>query len=729
MSESTHADALLEIGTEELPPSFFYSAIEQLKTLAEKKLAQARLAYDKIETLGTPRRLVLQITKLATLQPSQTRKVRGPAKAIAFDSQGKPTPALFGFLKSQNAALEQVEIQEISGKPYVFVSIHEKGKLTRELLAEIFPDIIRQLSFPKSMRWNGNFSFGRPIRWLVALLESEIIPFEIAGVKTSNTSYGHRFLSQGPIFIPSLKQYSECLQKAFVIPDHLVRRSLIEKQAKTLAMEKSAQIYRHELLLDEVTLLVEYPTSFLGHFQEHFLSLPQEVLITVMQHHQRYFPLINAQGELLPYFIAVRNGNEEGLEEVRLGNEQVLQARFKDAQYFFETDRKKNLLDRAEMLNKVVFQKNLGTMKQKVKRLQDLVIEASLIMFHKDIDLEIRSQEELEKLVLLSKCDLTTQMVFELPELQGVMGKEYAKLEGYSPVVCQAILDHYLPRFQGDIFPETNVGALLGILDRIDTLVGSFGLHLEPSGSSDPLGLRRACTTLLQILIEKKLDLNLKWLIEKAHHEYKEQGFQLDFAPEKFENFLFERTETLWKGGGIRYDLFRAFRDGRQYYPEDSPDEAKETPLLLAKPFSSFCRGKFLEDLRQKEKERFVSFVQAWVRIFNILKSKEAQSILEGITIKQSPENPFLFGAEEGTTLFTMMVSHRDSILKSLALGDILEGFKLLESFQHPINLFFDKVLVMDKDPMLRKNRLLLLWYLQRLMLQSFGDLTQIVLD
>jgi len=705
-----HETALLEIGTEELPSRFFYEGIEQLKALAEKKLTASRLTFGGINVYGTPRRMALEVRELVSRQPDIEKEVRGPAQASAYDKEGKPTPALSGFLKSQNVSLDSVAIKEFSGKPYVVVKVEEKGKPTSELLARLLPEMIRELTFPKSMKWNGDFAFGRPIRWLLALFGDTVVPFELAGLKSDRFTFGHRFLSTGEISIGNPSEYQEKLKKAFVIADHPTRQKLIREEARSLAGEQRASIYPVSASFEEeVTMLVEYPTPFVGKFEERFLALPKDVLVTVMEHHQRYFPLVKSDGKLLNAFVAVRNGDTEGLDEVRFGNEQVIRARFKDAEYFFQTDRKTKLRDRLSTLEKLVFQKNLGTIRQKVERIKILSQEIATAC-----NLKVSAQE-LTEVAELCKCDLATQMVFEFPELQGVMGKEYAKLENYSESTCQAILDHYLPRFQGDTLPQTDVGTVFALADRIDMLVGCFGLGLKPTGSSDPLGLRRAATTLLQILLEKNLEFNLEKLFALGFTQYQNQellkGSEVSKTILELSQFLAERSETLWKAAGIRYDFIRVFQN-----------------LALQKPASVFKRAQFLDSFRSKNKEAFIAFVTAWIRVFNILKSKEAANLAKEFTLSQKLDLAKLKDPEE-RTLAECYEKFQSQVGEALSKNQFEAAWKILSEFESPINAFFDKVLVMAPEPDLRKARIHLLWNLQHLMLDDFGDLTQIVLD
>lgn len=708
---SSTSVALLEIGTEELPARFAIDAVEQLKSLTEEKLKERRLAFASLETYGTPRRLTLKISGLEKEQPTLEKEVRGPSKAVAYDADGKPTQALLGFLKSQNATPNSVQIRDSAGKPYVFVNVVQKGKESIHVLAELLPEIIGKLSFPKQMRWNGEFAFGRAIRWILAMFEDKIIPFEIAALKSDTQTYGHRFLAPKPVRMAHVNDYQTQLEKAFVIVDPNLRMKKIKSQVEVLAREKSARAVGLDSLLPEVTWLVEYPTAFLGAFEARFLALPQEVLVTVMRHHQRYFPLLDEKSVLLPYFVAIRNGNDEGLNEVRGGNEQVLRARFKDAEYFFETDKKIKLLDRFEKLEKLVFQKNLGTISLKVQRLQELT---QFLLAESGLEKSI-PMKDLELVVKLCKCDLTTQMVFELPELQGQMGKEYATLEGYPKEIAEAIADHYLPRFQGDHFPITALGALLGIADRMDTLVGCFGLKAAPSGSSDPLGLRRAAATLLQIISNKNLSINLERLMDKTYELYFNQSgfFQSQSTTDltkddllsPLRSFILERNEGLWKSEGIKYDMIRAL-----------------SPIILKNPAQALKTAQFLENERAKQKEKFDSCVTAWVRVFNILKSKEAKAL--NTDIHEKPQSHIFKEAEE-KTLWNSFEAIEPKLQN--ATGDIEKKWKLLSQFEAPIHQFFEKILVMAPEENLRNARLQLLFHVQGLMRQSFGDISQLV--
>jgi len=732
--ENELTTALLEVGTEELPPRFFYEALDQLKTLAEKELGGSRLTYEKMDVYGTPRRLVLEIGGLPEKQPDLEKEVRGPAKASAYDTDGQPTQALLGFLKGHNLPIEAASFKDFSGKPYVVAQVHQKGKPTIEVLSELFPFWIKKLTFPKSMRWDGDLTFGRPIRWLLALYGKAVVPFRLEQLESGAASHGHRFLSKGEVRVDRPSEYQKTLEKAFVISHHPTRRELIRHQVEELASSKSARVYRLDALLDEVTLLVEYPTAFLGSFEERFLSLPQEVLITVMQHHQRYFPLVTSEGRLLRHFVGVRNGDKEGLSDVTFGNEQVIRARFKDAEYFFETDKKTKLEARFNQLDKLVFQKNLGTIKQKVERIQQL---AQRLRTECKLEKEV-SADELDLVVRLCKCDLATQMVFEFPELQGVMGKEYALRDGHRSEIAEAILDHYLPRFQGDALPKTLMGALIGVADRIDTLAGCFALKLKPSGSSDPLGLRRASTALLQILMKNCFDLNLKHLMRESLSNIGKQFPELGAAPKgssqtsdslnplkkhdpaptwirlvlsELEPFVIERAETLWKANSIRYDIIRT-----------------ALPLILERPHTAFVRAQFLESLRTENKETFKVFVIAWTRVFNILKSKEGQQIAEQLSSPPAIHLDKLPEPEE-KALGKLLEASEPDIRKDLENEDIDKAYKKLFAFEKPIHAFFDKVLVMSENEELKNERINLLFRLQRLFLDSFGDITQTVLD
>ena len=476
-------DLLLEIGTEEVPAHVMPGVLAQLKERAEKAFQENRIAFASVRTLGTPRRMALLVKDLAEKQADVTSENRGPSVKIAFDADGKPTKAAQGFARGQHVAPE--DLVEKDG--YVYAVVHETGKETAELLKTLLPELICALSFPNNMRWGSlEFKFIRPIRWLVALFDSEVIPFEVANVTSGRVSRGHRFLSQGDFSIAKADDYEKDCEAQYIIVDPEKRKAMIRAQIEAVAKENGGRAEITDDLLEEVLYLVEYPTALCGRFEEKYLQLPPEAVITPMRDHQRYFPVKDDAGKLLPLFITVRNGGKEYLETVQHGNERVLRARLADAQFFFDEDRKKSLEEHRDKLKTVVFQQGLGTMYEKTERLAQL---ADFIA--DEIGADEKAHKHARRAALLSKADLVTGMVTEFTELQGIMGREYAKLDGECEKVAIAIDEHYMPRFAGDAQPQTTAGRIVSTADKIDTIVGTFHLGKIPTGSQDPFALRR----------------------------------------------------------------------------------------------------------------------------------------------------------------------------------------------------------------------------------------------
>jgi glycyl-tRNA synthetase len=526
----TRLDAVLEIGTEELPAGDLDSAIAQLEELTPKLLAEARLEHGPIRVTGTPRRLVVYVKELAAKQRDEERLVKGPPAKVAFDQEGQPTKAAQGFAKSQGVTVEDLEVRELDGGQYVIAIKVEQGQPASEVLVELLPRLIASLHFPLSMRWNeSNVAFSRPIRWLVALLGDSVIPFEYAGVRSGRTSRGLRPLGSPEIVIQKAEDYFVLMEANGIVVDVEERQRMIRQQADKLAAEVGGRIPDDPALLREVTNLVECPTALLGSFDPDYLKLPQEVLITVMKKHQRYFPVVRQPGselirqhgerrpmaselvDLLPYFVVVRNGDHQHLDIVRRGNEEVLRARFADADFFYQADTSKPLEGFLPRLDTLTFQERLGSMLDKVKRLEQLVLRLGEM-----VGLSGQEMATAQRATRLCKADLVTQMVIEFTSLQGAMGREYALLSGEDPAVAQAIFEHYLPRFAGDRLPETMPGIVVGLADRLDSLTGLFSVGLKPTGSADPYGLRRAALGIVQVLAGAGISFDLREGLRQA---------------------------------------------------------------------------------------------------------------------------------------------------------------------------------------------------------------------
>ena len=508
---------LLEIGTEEVPAHVMPGILSQLKENAAKTFEELRIEYKNIKTLGTPRRSALLVEGLAEQQADLSKENRGPAVNIAFDADGNPTKAAQGFARGQGVKPEEL----VTKDGYVYAMVHEKGGQTVDLLGETLKGLVDGLNFPNNMHWADlDYKFIRPLRWLVALYGQDVIDFEVANVKSGRTSRGHRFLSEGDFEIANAEDYVEACRKASIIVDQNERCEMIRQQIAEVAAANGGQAEVNEDLLEEVLYLVEYPTALCGKFDEKYLALPAEAVITPMRDHQRYFPVLK-DGQLLPLFITIRNGGKEHLETVQHGNERVLRARLEDAQFFFDEDRKKTLEQHGEKLKTVVFQDGLGTIYDKALRLEVLagyIADA--------IGANEQDKKDAVRAAKLAKADLVTGMVTEFTELQGVMGREYALLDGETKAVAQAIDEHYMPRFAGDSQPASVAGRIVSLADKIDTIVGTFSRGLIPTGSQDPFALRRQALGIVNMLKEAQYHISLSQLVAKAMELLKIVGLE-----------------------------------------------------------------------------------------------------------------------------------------------------------------------------------------------------------
>lgn len=680
-------DLLLEIGTEEVPAHVMPRMLSDLARLAEDLFKEHRLAYDSLRTIGTPRRTALLVTGLAERQEDVSTETRGPSVAIAFDAEGNPTKAGAGFARGQG--IEPSALIQRDG--YVYASVHEKGAETAQLLAELLPELIRTIPLPNSMRWGDlDFRFIRPIRWIVALYGTEVVPFTLANVTSGNTSRGHRTLSPQDFVISSPADYETACEKAYIIVDPERRRSMITEQINEVAKKCGGTAEITPDLLEEVLYLVEYPTALSGSFEEKYLALPAEAVITPMRDHQRYFPVKAADGSLLPVFITVRNGGRDHLDVVAHGNERVLRARLADAQFFFDEDRKKSLAEHREKLKTVVFQQGLGSMYEKTERLMELVT-----VIVEDLAPDAAAYEAMEpdarRAAELSKADLVTGMVTEFTELQGIMGREYALLDGEKPEVARAIDEQYMPRFAGDELPQSDLGFALSVADKIDNIVGTFSRGKIPTGSQDPFALRRQALGLVLMLIEHESDLLLSDLVEEASDLYdldvslcqKMQVYVADFIRLRLKNVLTER--------GVRYDVQEAVLTDVDFVA-DVPVRAAYVERLLASDGAD-------------------ALVQSFVRVGNIARMTETGVV-----------DPALFqAAEEGAlhAAYERAVAAREEGADTLPAEQVLAA---------AIDAFFDAVMVMDKDERIKANRLSLLKNIDNYLLWT-ADYSKIVLN
>ncbi len=679
-------DLLLEIGVEELPARFCLPTLEQLEAKAKAALAEARLAHGQVLTLGTPRRLVLLVRDLALQQDDRDIVARGPARKAAFDAQGQPTKAAEGFARGQGVAVSNLFIQtDEKGVEYVYARKHEAGQSVVTILPPLLRNLIYSLDFPKSMRWGARtMRFARPIRWLLCLLGDRRVPFEVEGVETGRETRGHRTLTpEGMPPVESVHDYFTKCAHSHVMVDPVQRKNVIWHQVQTVARELGGYVPRNEDLLEEITWLVEQPYAFHGQFDPAFLEVPAEVLVTSMREHQRYFPVYESEGgRLLPYFIAVRNGLDHHLDNVRHGNEKVLNARLTDARFFWDEDRRQRLEDRLDTLQTVVFQEKLGSQYDRTMRLLGLSHTVS-----GDLGYDYATRAKALRAAQLCKCDLITHMVFEFPELQGVMGREYALVQGEEPEVANGIFEHYLPRGAGDALPQSPAGIIVGLADKLDTLAGYFGLGLIPTGSNDPLALRRAAQGVVSVLIERGVRANLSELIGFALAGYNQFD---DATRAKARDALLEffraRLEGVMKERGFRYDVIEAVLAAGMADPVDALARAEALHSSLTNP-------------------EFAAVTSAFKRVANIAAKAEAEG--EAVANAASRETQALVPAE--AELWQAFSNLRAEAEAALEARDYGEFYRLATRLKQPVDAFFEQVLVMDPNPDVRRNRLAML--------------------
>ena len=717
---------LFEIGTEEIPAKFMPGILAQLKELAEKKMDELRIPYEAVKVYGTPRRMTFIADGVAEHQADSTIEAKGPSVKIAF-KDGEATKAAQGFARGQGVDVEDLEVRG----EYVYAVKHLAGQEVEDLLPGLLHDILTSLSFPKTMRWaDHDFRFVRPIRWLVALFGDDVIPVEITGVKSGKFSRGHRFLrpalvegakaveslddakellekavsavkntvssavnkTPGAVEIPCAEAYEEILKDNFVMVDQDARRELIRQQVIDLAIEEGGHAEIDEDLLEEVNYLVEWPTALCGSFEERFLPLPKECIITPMREHQRYFPVLKEDGSLLNKFITVRNGGKEHLDVVAHGNERVLRARLSDAEFFFNEDRKQPLEARLAKLTTVSFQEGLGNMNDKSQR---LVKAADMIAFGLNSKVD---REKLARTALLCKTDLVTGMVVEFTELQGVMGREYALLDGEAPEVAKGIYEHYLPRFAGDELPATDIGRIVGIADKLDNIVATFSRGLAPTGSQDPYALRRQALGIINILIDGnyhvsmvKLIAGVAYLLNIPAEKTKEVIMPvMDFFKQRLKNMLLDQ--------GIRYDVVDAvLADDRN---DDIADLAARAQALNA----------FVAT------EEAPALIQAATRVANLCKKIEQETAI----------NTNLFQNPAEGELHKAVTELNNEMLLATVQFNYAAVLQTACKLVAPVNKFFDDVMVMDNDEQIKNNRLALLSAVKDIT-HAVGDLSCIV--
>lgn len=669
-------DLLVEIGVEEMPAHFMPGTLEQLKDMAAKGLEGARLNYSELRTYGTPRRITLYVTGLAVLQKDLALKVRGPSAKVAFAADGSPTKALEGFARGQGVAVADIIQEEDNGVPYVFAHRVENGRPARDVLPELLMAWINALSFPKPMRWGwGDMRFARPIRWQLTLFGSEVLPLPLEGTPYGNTTRGHRFLVPEEVVVTEPGQYLTVLEQAYVIVDQDRRRQLIWRQVTELAASQGGYVQEDPDLLEEVTYLVEYPTALYGKIDEKYMDLPAEVLITSMKEHQRYFPVLDKKGKLLPGFIAVRSGTAQHLDIVRAGNEKVLRARLDDASFFWKEDQKTTLDEQREKLGKVVFLEKLGSVKDRVDRLEQLT---AWLADHLLADASVKSKAQ--RAAYLAKSDLVTMMVYEFPELQGRMGEKYALLAGEDQTTAQAIREHYQPRFSGDELPQSREGTLVALADKIDAITGCFALGVIPTGSQDPYALRRQAQAICLIAMEGKLPLSLSALVEQAYKLYAD-NFQLDRTLAQVQgdvrDFFAQRLRFLLSEAGVSYDVIDAVLTAGH----DIPAEVSKRAMAL----TAF-----------RKQADFGALLTAYTRAANLAQKGQGGEVRTDMLREQAERD-----------LWSGILQARERI--AAAGDDYGTAFQTIARLRPAVDSFFDAVMVMAEDPEIRQTRLALL--------------------
>lgn len=669
-------DLLLEIGLEEMPAHVVTPSRVQLEAKIIKFLDENNLTYESVQAFSTPRRLAVRVTQIPDQQEDTEEEVKGPAKKIALDESGNWSKAAQGFVKGQGVTTDNIVFKELNGVDYLYVTKFTKGKSAMEVLTGL-KEIITSLTFPVTMHWSEyDFEYIRPIHWIVALLDNQVIPFSVLDVTTGAQSRGHRFLGDNLVFTHA-NEYEDKLKAQFVIVNPFERKQMIVDQANQFATNRKWVIDLDEKLLEEVTNLVEYPTAFVGDFDEKYLSVPEEILITSMKEHQRYFAIHNEQGQLLPHFIGVRNGDSVHIENVKKGNEKVLIARLEDAEFFFNEDKKLSIEDCVDKLKNVTFHEKIGTIYEKMQRV-GLISQ----IIGKEIGLATSELEDLTRAAEIYKFDLVTNMVGEFPELQGIMGEKYALLSGEKPAVARAIREHYMPISSEGALPESTIGAILAIADKFDSVLSFFAVDMIPSGSNDPYALRRQTYGIIRIVENKgwdfplvKLQMNID---EAVNADIAKFGVQLQKGQAEVIDFVKGRVRQLLLTKDIRHDVIDAVISA------DQKD--------LSKLFSSaaILKGHLQEN-------DFKPSVEALTRVINLAKKATAT-----VDEKQLTINPDLFENDAEKELYrvaSQAAQHFDE-------NSVLQNYQALVSLRPYIDNYFDNTMVMVENEEVRENRL-----------------------
>jgi glycyl-tRNA synthetase beta chain len=685
---------LLEIGMEECPARFIPDAVKQMAEEAEKILTAARLNPSGIQTFATPRRLAVVVREINEFQDEVTEEIKGPPKQRAYDQQGNPTPAALGFARSQGVMIDELTVKSTEQGEYVYAVRRLAKQSAKDVLPQLLTELVNRLSFPKSMHWGElETRFVRPIRWIVAMLDDEVIPFVYAGVASGNVSHGHRYLSSGEVVISSAYNYLAALTAGKVMADLEKRKQVVSEQIQRSADELGLVIWQDDRLLNEINCMVENPFAVVGSFKEEYLKLPAEVLTTTMKNHQRYFPLLDRKNKLVNRFIGVRDGDNYNVDAVRKGYEKVLQARLADAAFFFQEDKKHTLQERVSKLKNIQFQEKLGSVYDKVQRIVKLTQHIG-----KELALDDELLNKAVKAASFCKSDLVTHMVTEFPELQGIMGRIYALIEGLDPQIAQAIDEHYAPRYSGAELPVSICGAVVSVVDKIDTLCGCFSVGLIPSGSQDPYALRRQAIGMLQILLRFKWHINLSVLVEYGLKLYKDRVAEATDSKEALSEFIKGRLRGILTDEGYRPDYLDAVLGG----------EIITVPAVTDK----------LNALQWAENQgKLPALARIFERVHNLSKT------VHGLAV-----NSELFRQEEEVLLWETFKKVKDQFDQYLIGGDYQKALYALSELESTVDRFFGQVLVMDPDENIKNNRLAMLKCIAETFCQV-ADLKKIALN
>ncbi|MGB5684620.1 MAG: glycine--tRNA ligase subunit beta [Candidatus Electrothrix sp.] len=682
---------LFEIGTEEIPASYIQPALAFMEQASQAQLKELGLSFGAVRTVGTPRRLTLAIDGLQTRQEDRRQEHTGPAKKAAFDADGQPTKAAQGFARSRGVAVEDLQIIETKKGEYLMAVEEIKGQETGELLPKLLDELLRSLPFPKSMRWaDSSITFARPLQWLLALYDGKVVDLTIEGVRTGATTLGHRFMDPAPVEIRDFDHYQEILLAKSVMVDQAARREAVIDAVKKAVSERvgdKGQPVLDEGLIDTVTNLVEIPWGICGSFDEKFLALPDEALITSMREHQKYFPVKDSEGALLPFFVAVNNTDVTNKVMAANGHERVLRARLEDGLFFFNKDKEKPLADRMKNLSGIIFQRKLGTMAEKSER---LVALAAFLAARLAPDM----QEEAKRAAQLAKADLLTEMVGEFPSLQGIIGRDYALLDGEKPAVADAVHEHYQPVRAGGQLPASLLGALVGLADRMDTMAGCFAINERPTGNKDAFGQRRLALGIISILRHHNVSLSLVGLAEQALQGYADKVTPAEDTLEQLIDFIRLRFENDLIASGMQQEVVEAATSAGF---DDLTD--------------CLARIEALDSMRNREE--FAVLAGSFKRIRNITKGNLETGV-----------DPALFAEEAEKELFSTCTAVQEQVRPMIENRAYSEALAAMLTMKEPVDRFFDDVMVMDEDLAIRANRLNLLTGLGDLVRQ-IGDISR----